>query len=102
MKVILMRAPSNGKYRVSVIHCLSPGEVSSGETGFHPNELLTKGVHGNSQRTQTVTKTKGCSLQTDSGAPLARTTTTKLIEYREVKADANMELLPLHPSFFGV
>lgn len=37
-----------------------------------------------SQTTQAVTKTKDCSLQSDSGGPLQRTTHIELIEHEEV------------------
>lgn len=36
---------------------------------------------GNSQRTQTIAKTKDCSLKTDTRAPLPRTAYTQLMEY---------------------
>jgi len=47
---------------------------------------------GNSQTTQTVAKTKGCSLQTK--APLSRTTPTQLIEHEEVKLVPTWSLYP--------
>lgn len=48
-------------------------------------ELLSEGSCGNPQTVQDDVGPEGCSLQTDSGAILPRTTSTQLIEHREVK-----------------
>ena len=65
-----MKSPNNEE-TVPTSHLLSPNEASS--IGLQLMELLAKRVHGNLQTAQTVENTIGCSLQTDSQAPLLKT-----------------------------
>jgi hypothetical protein len=76
MKEILIRFPNNGADRVPNRHLLSPNKSSTTGTALHSIEFLAKvGSHGNSQTTQHVAKTKGCSLQPDRESLTAKDNT---------------------------
>lgn len=79
-KVILIRTSLNGEFVVPTGHDWQSGEGSCGGLGLLSCWLWS--YYGNSQTTQDVSRTKGCSLQTDSGNPLMRTTSTQLNEYK--------------------
>lgn len=57
--------------------------------------------HGNLQTTHAVTKTVGCSLQTDSKAALVRTTPTQHIQHGEFKVGSYLDPSTLCSSIFG-
>jgi hypothetical protein len=57
--------------------------------GYIPLSCWPKGSHGNSQTTQAVVRTIGCSSQTDGKAPVLKITPTQLTEHGEV------ELVPI-------
>ena len=50
-KVILMRIPNNGGYRISITCFSKPGKVYSSRTGWHAIKFLTNGVHMNIRQT---------------------------------------------------
>lgn len=79
---------------VSVVLCLKSLVSLVSPIPSDSYTLSGKGSHGNPQTTQGTPKAFGCSPQTDSNAPLLKTTPTQFIEHREV------ELVPtksLHP-----
>ena len=57
--------------------------------GYIQLSCWPKGSHGNSQTTQAVVRTIGCSSQTDGKAPVLKITPTQLTEHGEV------ELVPI-------
>ena len=84
--VIPMKIPSNGTYRVTTRHHLSPGKAFFGRTGLHSIELLAKRVPWKlpkKKKTQSVAETKGCSIKMDSRVPLPKITPTRVIGHRE-------------------
>lgn len=79
-------------------HLLSTNEASSNKTGLHLIELLAEGVPLGPQTTQAVAKSMDCSPQTDSKAPLPKTSPTQLIEHRQVKLVPTWSLYPYVPA----
>ena len=77
--------------RFPTSHLLSPNEASSVRTGFHPTELLVEKNSWKSPIIQVVSKKTDCSPQTDSKAPLLKTTPAQLIEYEMVTAGVYIE-----------
>lgn len=67
---------------------------------LHSIELLAKGTHENPQTTKAVIRTRDCSLKTDMGSPLSRTTYTQLVEHGGV-GGVYMEPAPLCSSVSG-
>lgn len=65
VKVILMRTPSNRKYKTSTDHHLSLTRPPLVELGW------LRWSYRNPQRTQADAKTKDYSPKTDNGAPIA-------------------------------
>lgn len=65
VKVILMRTPSNRKYKTSTSHHLSLTRPPLVGLGW------LRWSYRNPQRTQADAKTKGYCPKTDSGAPIA-------------------------------
>lgn len=79
-----MKLPNNGGDTTD--HILSSNQAFSTRIGL-PLINLSKWreFHGNSQITQAVAKTTGCSSETDFKAPLLKTVPTQLMEHEEVK-----------------
>ena len=81
MKVILMNTLTNGRYGVSYCQVGVPVERLS---RIHLS-CWSRRSHGNLQTTLADEKTKNCSLQSDSMAPVFKTAPTYLPEHKEVK-----------------
>lgn len=81
--MFLLRTPSNWGYGVSTDHNFYPEKASNGGATLYSIELLATGVHENSQRTHTVGKVKGSSLQTNSKGPIVDNNTIQPIEHRK-------------------
>lgn len=62
--------------------------------GFIYLSCWLKGSHGKPQTTQSVGKTIGCSPQTDSKAPLLKTTAIQSIQHGEVYLVPTLSLQP--------
>lgn len=85
MKVILMRSPSNRRYKI--ISCSQAGKASSGRTEQHSVECWLRGSYGNPQTPQAVANRK---LITE---PIAKDS-THTTEHGEVKLVPTWTLYP--------
>lgn len=79
------KIPSNGVYRVSVAICYRQAKLPLAGLGCIQLSCWPRGPHGNSQNTQVMAETEGCSTQMDSRVRMPRVTPTQFIEHREDK-----------------
>lgn len=96
MKVVLRRFPNNGGDSVPTDHLLSKTRLLILGLGYFQLSCCTKVFNGNPTHTKkkTVSKTKGCSLKTNSRAQMLRKIPTQLIPYEEVDLVTAWSLYP--------
>lgn len=97
MKLVLRRFPNNGGDSVPTDHLLSQTRLPILGLGCFQLSCWTKVFNGNlppHTQKQTVSKTKGCSLKTNSRAQMLRKIPTLLILYEEVDLVTTWSLYP--------
>lgn len=89
-----MNSPNDKGEGTPTGHLITQSKHSSTGIGFHSFEMITKVSHGNTQTTWAVAKKIDCASQTDSNAPLLKTTHPQLNERGVVQL---IPTLKFHP-----